>query len=97
VLKAVATRGEGIDEAVQALADHHHWAVQGGALQRRRRRRAAGEIEAITVTALRARVGALQDGQLLDDLAAAVASGRNDPYTAADQLLAGLGTSASVA
>ena len=94
VLKAVAARNEGVDAVVQALADHHRWALDGGALRRRRRRRAAGEIEAITVTALRARLGDLRDGHLLDDLAADVAEGRTDPYTAADRLLADLGTSA---
>lgn len=97
VLKAVATRGGGVDEVVQALASHHQWAAQGGALHRRRRRRAAGEIEAIAVTALRARVVGLQDGCLLDDLAAAVEAGRDDPYTAADRLLVDLDTSAPVA
>jgi LAO/AO transport system kinase len=90
VLKAVASTGQGIDEVAQALADHHRWAAEGGALRHRRRRRAAGEIEAITVTALRERLGDLHDGHLLDDLAAAVAEGRSDPYAAADRLLADL-------
>jgi LAO/AO transport system kinase len=96
VLKAVASKDEGIDAIVRALTDHHAWAVSGGSLLRRRQRRAAGEIEAITVTALRARLGGLRDGHLLDDLAAAVAGGRTDPYTAADRLLADLGAEAPV-
>jgi LAO/AO transport system kinase len=90
VLKAVASTGQGIDAVAQALVDHHRWAAEGGALRDRRRRRAAREIEAITVTALRERLGDLRDGHLLDDLAAAVAEGRSDPYTAADRLLADL-------
>ncbi|HET9653886.1 MAG TPA: methylmalonyl Co-A mutase-associated GTPase MeaB [Kineosporiaceae bacterium] len=97
VLKTVAARGEGIDEVVAALADHHRWAGDGGQLHRRRHRRAAGEIEAITVTALRERLGDLRDGHLLDDLAADVAAGRTDPYTAADRLLRDLGACAPVA
>jgi LAO/AO transport system kinase len=94
VLKAVASTGQGVEEVVQALADHHRWATDGGALQHRRNLRAAWEIEAITVTALRERLGDLRDGHLLDDLAADVAAGRTDPYAAADRLLADLGTSA---
>ncbi len=94
VIKAVASTGQGIDELVQALAEHHRWARDGGALEVRRRRRAAGEIEAITVTALRERLGDLQDGHLLDDLAGEVATGRSDPYTAADRLLADLTSAA---
>jgi LAO/AO transport system kinase len=92
VLKAVAAKAEGIDEMARALADHHGWAVASGSLQRRRQRRAAGEIEAITVTALRAQLGDLRDGHLLDDLASEVAEGRSDPYVAADRLLADLGS-----
>jgi LAO/AO transport system kinase len=39
------------------------------------------------VTALRARWGDVHGRTELDDLAAAVAAGRSDPYTAADELL----------
>ena len=51
-------------------------------------RRARDEIEAIAVTALRARWGDVHGRSELDDLAAAVAAGETDPYAAADELLA---------
>ena len=90
VVKCVASRGEGIDEVVQALDDHEQWARSSGALERRRLRRAASEIETIAVTALRERIGDLRDGQRMDQLATAVVAGTSDPYAAADKLLADL-------
>ena len=56
------------------------------------RRRAAAEIEAIALGTLRARIGSLRDGTALPALAAKVAAGALDPYAAADELLAQLGT-----
>ena len=74
IVKTVAARGEGIDEVLEAL-------------EKRRTRRARDEIEAIAVTALRARWGDVHGRTELDDLATAVAAGKSDPYAAADELL----------
>ena len=49
-------------------------------------------MEAIALTALRARMGDLRDGDALEWLAARVADGRLDPYAAADELVAGVTT-----
>ena len=54
----------------------------------RRARRARDEIEAIAMTTLRARWGDLHGHASLDGLAAAVAAGSTDPYSAADELVA---------
>ena len=75
IVKTVASRGEGIDELVEALAKHRSWLEESGELRRRRQRRAADEVEAIAVTALRSRMGDLRSvhGAVgLDDLAAEV-------------------------
>ena len=95
VLRTVASRGEGMTELLQALDEHRSWLEGSGTLQERRLARAADEVEAIAVTALRARVGDLRarggaDG--LDALAADVVAGRTDPYAAADRLLASVPT-----
>ncbi|WP_131748483.1 methylmalonyl Co-A mutase-associated GTPase MeaB [Frankia sp. Cppng1_Ct_nod] len=90
VVKAVASRGDGIDEIVDAIAEHRAWMVGHGVLAARRRRRAADEIEQIALAALRARMGELFDGSLLDGLAGEVVAGTTDPYTAADRMIAGL-------
>jgi LAO/AO transport system kinase len=90
VVKAVAARAEGIDAIVAAVAKHRAWLEEHGELQRRRERRAAAEIEAIALGVLRERIGTLRRDAALPVLAADVATGRLDPYAAADRLLAGL-------
>ncbi len=87
ILKTVASRGEGVDEVVAEIENHHAWLAGSGQLAQRRTRRARDEIEAIAVTALRRRWGDVHGRSELDDLAAAVAAGDSDPYTAADELL----------
>jgi LAO/AO transport system kinase len=90
VLSTVAQTGVGIDEVVEAIAQHHAWMEATGELQVRRTRRARDEIEAIAMTALRARWGDVSSRSELDELATQVASGASDPYTAADTLLASI-------
>ncbi|QMU79131.1 methylmalonyl Co-A mutase-associated GTPase MeaB [Streptacidiphilus sp. PB12-B1b] len=90
IIKTVAARGQGVDEVVEALEKHRAWMAEHGELAVRRRRRAAQEVETIAVTALRQRFGDLRGDQRLDALAARVAAGGLDPYTAADELVAGV-------
>jgi LAO/AO transport system kinase len=93
IVKTVASRGEGLDDLVEALDKHRAWLEETGTLHERRLHRAADEVESIALTALRERVGDLRtsDGEAnLDALAADVVAGRTDPYAAADRLLAGL-------
>jgi LAO/AO transport system kinase len=91
VLKAVASTGQGIDELVEALEQHHSWAASSGELAQRRKRRTAAEIEALVLATVQRRIGSLDPGLRLDDLAGAVLDGRLDPYSAAGTLLAALG------
>ncbi|MFI6443027.1 methylmalonyl Co-A mutase-associated GTPase MeaB [Kitasatospora sp. NPDC050543] len=90
IIKTVAARGEGVDEVVEALEKHRAWLEEHGELAVRRRRRAADEIEAIALSALRARIGDLRGDRHLHALAESVVAGRIDPYGAADELVAGL-------
>ncbi|QTR01783.1 methylmalonyl Co-A mutase-associated GTPase MeaB, partial [Saccharothrix algeriensis] len=62
VVKAVATRGGGVADVVAALDAHRAWLREGGELARRRVRRAAGEVEAIALERLRARMGGPRGG-----------------------------------
>ena len=87
IVKTVASRGEGVDEVVDALDKHHQWLVSSGNLDAKRRIRAAEEVEALAVTALRSRFGDLRGGNLLDELAGQVVAGQMDPYAAADRLV----------
>jgi LAO/AO transport system kinase len=92
VVRAVAARGEGLDDLVAAVDEHHRWLVDRGELEQRRQARAAAEVEAIALGQLRSRLGDLRGGTALDQLAKRVAAGEVDPYAAADDLIAGLGT-----
>ncbi len=89
VLRTVASRGEGVDEVVDAVERHGAHLEATGELAARRQHRASQEVEAIALDALRARMGSLR-GAPLDELAAQVVAGRLDPYAAADALVAGL-------
>ncbi len=92
IVSTVAARGEGLDGVVAEIDRHRAWLASSGELERRRARRARDEIEAIAVTALRERWGDVHGRSELDELAAAVVAGESDPYTAADVLLADIGT-----
>ena len=87
IVKTVASKAEGLDELVTEIDRHHAWLEKSGELEIRRTRRARDEIEAIAVTALRARWGDVHGRRELDDLAARLAAGDTDPYSAADELL----------
>ncbi|MDQ1627320.1 MAG: GTPase [Actinomycetota bacterium] len=96
IIKTVASRGEGLDELVEALEKHRGWLEETGELRRRRRRRAAEEIEAIAVTSLRRQMGDPRRGPALEELAERVVSAQLDPYAAADQLVEGLTATGTV-
>ena len=87
IIKTVAQTGEGVDEVVAELDRHRAHLESSGEMERRRTRRARDEIEAIAVTALRAKWGDVHGRSELDDLAAAVVAGERDPYSAADELI----------
>jgi LAO/AO transport system kinase len=88
VLAAVAVRGEGVDDLLDALDQHRRWLHRSGERERRRRARAAAEIEAIALQHLRRRIGDVRGAAALPGLAARVAAGELDPYRAADELAA---------
>jgi LAO/AO transport system kinase len=91
VVRTVAVRGEGVDDLVTALDAHRAWLDGTGDRVRRRRARAAAEIEAITLEQVRRRIGELR---AVGALADRVAAGELDPYCAADELLATVGSPA---
>ncbi len=91
---AAARPGEGIDELVAQLDAHRAWLWRAsGEAARRRLRRAREEVEAIALAALReqwaarTRAGGTAAAPDLDALAAAVAAGGTDAWSAADRLV----------
>ena len=88
IVMTTATAGEGITDLVAALDAHGSWLDSSGERDRRRRARAREEVAAIAVATLRQRMGGLPGDSRLDELAARVAAGELDPYSAADELVA---------
>lgn len=91
IVMTVASRDEGVGELWERVEQHFVHLEASGELTERRRARARGEVEAIVLELLRARLGGVGADGGLDTLAREVAEGDRDPYTAADLLLKELG------
>ncbi len=87
IVATSAAFGEGIDDLAHRLSAHRRWLVKSGDKRRRRQERAREEISGIAVAELRRRLGALPGEARLDELAAQVARGELDAYTASDSLV----------
>jgi LAO/AO transport system kinase len=87
IVSASATSGEGIDDLFARLNAHASWLAESGEGERRRVSRAREEITVLAVAQMRERLGALPGEARLEDLAGQVASGKLDPYSAADELI----------
>ncbi len=88
IVSMSATSGDGIDELVSKLGAHWEWLGETGERERRRVARAREEVTAIAVAEMRRQLGGLPGQSRLDELAAQVACGKLDPYSAADDLIA---------
>jgi len=89
IVSTSAMSGEGIDDLFDSLNAHASWLAESGEGERRRVARAREEIAVLAVAQVRERLGALPGEARLEDLAGQVASGKLDPYSAADQLVEG--------
>jgi GTPase len=89
IISASAAKGEGIEDLVSGLNAHASWLAESGEGERRRVTRAREEIAALAVAQVRERLGALPGEARLEELAGQVASGKLDPYSAADELVDG--------
>jgi LAO/AO transport system kinase len=90
IVRTVATKAEGLDELVGAIAEHREWMRGHGELDARRQRRAEAEVEAIAVAQLHGKLGDVLRGNALPGLAKRVVVGELDVYRAADELIAEL-------
>jgi LAO/AO transport system kinase len=88
IVPVSATAGDGVDELVSRLDAHWTWLGETGERDRRRLARAREEVSAIAIAEMRRTLGALPGQSRLDELAAEVACGKLDPYSAADELIA---------
>jgi LAO/AO transport system kinase len=89
IVSTAAATGEGIGDLVGAIESQSAFLDKSGQRDSRRRARAREEISEIAVTEVRRRMGGLPGAARLEDLAARVAAGELDPYSAADELISG--------
>ena len=90
IIMTVASRGEGIDEVVAAIDDHHAFLKASELLTRRRFERVRREIEAIALFEVKTRFADISGDSRLDALAEDVVAGGHDPFSAADVLIESL-------
>ncbi|WP_276252831.1 methylmalonyl Co-A mutase-associated GTPase MeaB [Halomontanus rarus] len=88
ILETVATDGTGVDEVVDALADHRTHLERSGERDVRARERYAEEIRTILREDVHDLLAAeLEDRGGVASLADAVRAGETDPYTVVDEIL----------
>jgi LAO/AO transport system kinase len=88
ILKAVATRGEGIDELIDAIDEHQQHLHHSEHAAEERRELAQSQVVALARAALhRTALGAAQRSGALDALVDRVAARELDPRAAAQQLI----------
>ncbi|MGJ9420924.1 methylmalonyl Co-A mutase-associated GTPase MeaB [Aeromicrobium sp. CF3.5] len=90
IAMTVATTGDGLDALVEQIDAHRAHLRDSGGLQRRRLSGARREIEALAVAAVQERLAHVSGHADLESLAEQVLAGTNDPFAAADALVAGL-------
>ncbi len=84
-----AASGADMGDLAAAIDRHRDWLAASGRLLDRRRTRTGAEISAIALGELSQRAGRLPGASRLDELAERVCAGKLDPYSAADELIAG--------
>jgi LAO/AO transport system kinase len=87
ILLTTATTGEGVDDVVAAITEHHDHLERSGELARRRLARVRREIEALALAEVSSRFAHLSGDARLDTLAEQVLAGETDPFVAADRLV----------
>jgi LAO/AO transport system kinase len=91
IIPTVATSSEGVAPLWQAVLDHRTYAEKSGVLEQRRERRLRDELRGIVVSRLDARARQLSAGREYERLEADVLGRRLDPWSAADEMLRGIG------
>jgi LAO/AO transport system kinase len=88
IVKTEASRGEGIDEVVEKIQEHHAFIREQGTLAERRRRNLMNEVLALAASRLRRRLEAqVRDDPSVQELLDEVVARRLDPASAAARLL----------
>jgi LAO/AO transport system kinase len=88
IIKTEASRGEGVEELVEKIHEHHDFIREQGTLAERRRRNLMNEVLALATARLRRQLDAqVRDDQWVQELLDEVVARRLDPASAAARLL----------
>jgi LAO/AO transport system kinase len=88
IVKTEASKGEGIEEVAEKIAEHRAFITEEGTLAERRRRNLMNEVMALTAGRLRRRLEeSLHEDQSVQELLDRVVAREIDPSTAATELL----------
>jgi LAO/AO transport system kinase len=90
IVATIAPEGKGVPELWDAICAHRQHTETTGELARRRALRARQELREIVASRLGERARELCTGERWDTLVDEVAAQRRDPWTAADEMLAGV-------
>jgi len=92
IVSTVGTTGEGVTGLWDAVLTHRDYAESSGQLAKRRAFRSRHELGEIVANRLGERARQICTGERWDQLTEAVATHETDPWTAADEMLAGVTT-----
>ena len=87
IVRTNAERGDGVPELVAAIAKHREWAKASGDAVRRETEAARAEVEALLREELSRRLRERVGGDRVSSAVHAVATRRQDPYSAVEELL----------
>ncbi|MEY2958485.1 MAG: hypothetical protein RLZZ01_1053 [Actinomycetota bacterium] len=90
IVPTVASSGEGVEAVWDAVLAHRAHAEESGVLAARRAFRSSEELREIVANRLRERAREICTGSRWDELTGQVAEQSVDPWTAADEMLAGI-------
>lgn len=93
IVPTVASTGDGVPALWDAIGEHRSFAEQNGQLEQRRSFRSREELREIVSTRLGERAREICTGERWDKLTDEVAARVTDPWTAASEMLAGVGIS----
>jgi LAO/AO transport system kinase len=91
IIPTVASTADGVAALWQAVVDHRAFAEKSGLLEERRERRLRDELRRIVISRLDVRARELSAGNEYDRLESEVLGRRLDPWSAADEMLRGIG------
>jgi LAO/AO transport system kinase len=92
IVRTMAVSGEGVPELWEAVSSHRRHLESTGVLDQRRAQRAVTELRRVLVARLEQRVRSALGEERYEELLGEVAARRTDPWTAADEVLGGLGS-----